>query len=458
MSLAESRWQRTLTLCGLYVAQGIPWGFMLITLPSYLSYEKGIGDAEIGRLKGIILLPWSFKLIWAPLIDSVTIRSMGRRRPWILLAEVMMAVTLLGFVGLGDVSSSIRYLLLMYFLHNCFASLQDVATDALALDVLPFHEQGQANALMWASKLFGKGIAAAGLAVVLKYWGLTACVSLQIAALLGIMLIPLCLIERPGERRLPWGGSVTQEVEAPSVRNPMIVLREMLRGFSLTTTAMYVVFTLLSLLGSGLNEVVTNTLYTQHLTPRWTAVEFSTAAGFYATFPILAGSWMGGWFSDRYGRHPLLIAGLGVYAVSAFLFGLNPSLWNVRPVALTYVLLSETLAAIISVGFISLAMRISWTTAAATLFTTYMTLSNVSHMLGNWLAGPVRAAWKFGVESEGADLRSYQLTFLTVAALSLVPLMFLMWVRPSEVDRQKADDETRRLREISSAEPTAQAG
>ena len=86
MALADNAWQRRATLCALYVAQGVPWGFMLITLPAHLAYHYNVSDDEIGELKAIILVPWSFKLIWAPLMDSFTIRSMGRRRPWIIWA------------------------------------------------------------------------------------------------------------------------------------------------------------------------------------------------------------------------------------------------------------------------------------------------------------------------------------------------------------------------------------
>ena len=40
MSLAERRWLRLFTLCALYVAQGIPWGFMATTLPAYLTRAR----------------------------------------------------------------------------------------------------------------------------------------------------------------------------------------------------------------------------------------------------------------------------------------------------------------------------------------------------------------------------------------------------------------------------------
>ena len=76
MSLAERRWLRLFTLCVLYVAQGIPWGFMATTLPAYLA-KHGVKD--IGAVMAMTTLPYSFKWIWGPIIDAFTIPRFGRR-------------------------------------------------------------------------------------------------------------------------------------------------------------------------------------------------------------------------------------------------------------------------------------------------------------------------------------------------------------------------------------------
>ncbi len=482
MSLADSRRQRIFTLCGLYVAQGVPWGFMLITLPTYLAYHYRVGDDEIGQLTAVMLIPWTFKLIWAPLMDSFTIRSMGRRRPWIIGSELMMALTLLGFLGLGDPSENLRLILWMYFLHNCFASLQDVCTDALAVDILPVHEQGQTNGFMWGSKLVGKGIGAWGLSHILNLGGIGACVAVQVTLLLGIMLIPIFILERRGEKRFPWswvpsarlsetaganrlsgraGGDTLPQLrrnpEAPevdtysilepespvrragrNVRNPVEVFRDFLKAFSLTTTLVYVAFSLTKMIGVGVNEVVTKTLYTQRLEPRWTDLEFSTAAGLYATAPIIVGALLGGFLADRFGRRRILIFGFGGYGLAALTFAAFPGLWNEGWFAMSYIVCCETLYAVGSVGFLSMAMRISWTQSAATVFTTYMTLSNVSHLAGNWMAGPLRALFQFGDSNLTADLYSYEFTFWFVGAVSIAPVLLLIMVRPAQVDRARA--------------------
>jgi len=438
MALVDTRWQRTVTLCALYFAQGIPWGFMLISLPAYLSDVYKISDSDIGSLKAIILVPWSFKLIWAPVMDTFTIRSMGRRRPWIIGSELVMALTLLGFIGIVDPSQELKFILYMYFVHNCFASLQDVCTDALAVDILPPREQGRTNGLMWSSKLIAKGVGAWAFSRVIDAGGLEACVVVQVLMLLAIMLVPIFFLERRGEKRFPWSVGRAAPTAVGSVGNPLKVLGSVLRAFSLTTTWVFIVFTLAKLIGLGINEVLTTALYTQHLSPRWTHVEFSTASGLYATAPIILGAVGGGYLADRYGRRLILSIGYVGFGAAAMIFAGFPGLWNEGWFAMSYVLSYETLAAIGSVGFLSMAMRISWTVAAGTVFTTYMTLSNVSHVIGNWLAGPTRE-WLLALQGGAADqLVSYQWALGLAGIITVAPVFLLFLVKTGEVDRARA--------------------
>ena len=92
-------------------------------------------------------------------------------------------------------------------------------------------------------------------------------------------------------------------------------------------------------------------------------------------------------------------------------------------------MLAPALWAVVGVSFLSFSMRITWTRSAATIFTTYMTLSNVGHVIGNWMAGPVR------------EVFSFEHSFLVAGVMIIVPILLLPLARPAQVDRARRLDE-----------------
>lgn len=446
LTLSESRSCRLSTFCALYVAQGIPWGFMLISLPAYMASEFKLSDTEIGNLKAIILIPWSFKLIWAPIMDNFTIRSMGKRRPWIIGAEILMAASLLTLMGLGDLSEKMRLLLWIYFIHNCFSSLQDVCTDALAVDMLPPEEQGLTNGLMWGSKLVGKGLGAGGLAWVLTNYNLEACVAIQIVLLLGIMCFPLFVLERPGDRRFPWSNPVRSNAvqDIPESEDPQSVdwrqfFNDYVRAFRLRTTAACLFFSMIMWVGYGVFETATTTLYTQQL--GWSDVQYSSVAGTFSVPIVILGTFVGYLIVDRLNSRKLILyVGFGGLGLTSLVFAMNSGMWQSGKFAGSYLVLTEGFQCIASIGFLAMSMRITWTAAAATVFTTFMTMSNVSHVFGNWFAGRFREWVLSGQVEVAAVMTSYQYTILFVGLVSLIPLLLVPLMNPPEVDLAKQED------------------
>jgi PAT family beta-lactamase induction signal transducer AmpG len=393
--------------------------------------EKGITDTQAADLTAIILIPWTFKLVWAPLIDTMTIRSMGRRRPWIIGAELMMALSLLGILALGDLQNNLGMLGWMFFVHNCFASLQDVSTDALAVDMLPPNEQGRVNGLMWGSKLIGKAVGAAGMAWLLSVSGLQLAILAQMICLLVIMLFPILILERPGEKRLPWSTGQAMGVESDSGLRPLNdVVHDLYRAFRMRTTSLFFVFGTLAVVGWGILEIVTKQLYTApENSLGWKALEYSTATG-WAVFPEMLGALAGGIMADRFGRRLTMTIGFGSYGCFIILFAALPQLWTQHWFANWFLILNPGFLAIGAVGFLSMGMRLSWTKAAASMFTIYMTVSNVGHVLGNKLMPVLSHHMKL----------SQQHVLLSAGLLTLAPLAILIWIRPADVDAQVAAD------------------
>ena len=95
LNLTDNRRLRTSLLCLLYFCQGLPWGFATIALLATLS-EAGHSRTDTATITAMAILPWTFKFFWAPMIDSFRMPSLGIRRPWIVIAQLGMSVTLFG--------------------------------------------------------------------------------------------------------------------------------------------------------------------------------------------------------------------------------------------------------------------------------------------------------------------------------------------------------------------------
>jgi MFS transporter, PAT family, beta-lactamase induction signal transducer AmpG len=156
------------TLGGLYLVQGLPYGFQAEALPSLMA-ERGVSLESIG-FSSALAAPWMGKALFAPLVDRFGSSRIGRRKSWILPLTALLAVTafIAAFYANG---ASLTPLLVLIFLMNLFGAMQDIAVDGLAVDLLDSSELGAGNAiqvigyrlgmiasgglLVWASKFIG---------------------------------------------------------------------------------------------------------------------------------------------------------------------------------------------------------------------------------------------------------------------------------------------------------------
>ena len=133
-------------LASLYIAQGLPFGFFMQSLPTLLRKE-GANLETIGF--GVILaLPWAFKFLWAPALDKFATRKF-----WIVTANLLAVTCMLG-LSIMDLSQLVneRVFILFggFFLMNLFSSTQDIATDGLAVNQLKENERGIGNGIQVA--------------------------------------------------------------------------------------------------------------------------------------------------------------------------------------------------------------------------------------------------------------------------------------------------------------------
>lgn len=422
--LSESKRLRMLTLCGLYVAQGVPWGFVTVTFAAWLAKpEHKLSLDQIGPMLAVASLPWSFKFVWGPLMDKYTIPRMGRRRPWIIFAQSMAILVLGAMAFIPDLPSMVwtepdtgnsllRFafrlvpgpLAAMILLANIFVSIQDVAVDALAVDLLDEEERGVANGLMYGSSYLGTAIGGAGLGLLVAYFGIRAGLIGQAAILFLIMLLPIMIKERPKNAAMQPSPKLSPEspfsespvasdnspyqspVAALSTENDS-VMGNLVKAFSLRATLLAVAVALGVKIGIG----VLTAVFVDYLMKDggWTQENYTTVTGGYAVMLGLGGSALGGFLADRFGAKPMIALTSILLGVVWISFGLIPRAISAK-LAVTGLLISqEFILAVLSVSLFSLFMAVSWPRVAATQFTTYMALMNFSTTIGSYTAGLV---------------------------------------------------------------------
>jgi PAT family beta-lactamase induction signal transducer AmpG len=105
----------------------------------------GIDLATIGFLS-LVGLPYTFKFLWAPLMDRFELPLLGRRRGWLVLTQLALAAVLLAMAA-SPPKESIRLFALLAVLLAFVSASQDVVVDAYRTDVLPPPERGMGASL-----------------------------------------------------------------------------------------------------------------------------------------------------------------------------------------------------------------------------------------------------------------------------------------------------------------------
>ena len=429
-TLTTSKRLRIGTLCILYFAQGFPWGFMLTALLSFLA-SKGLTIAESGQLTAMATLPWTFKLFWGPVIDSFIYEKMGKRRPWILFAQIGMALSLVAMIFMGDISENISLLGWMFFLHNCFASLQDVSCDALAVDVLLPEEQGKVNGAMWGSKIIGTGTGAAAMGTLLVSNGLVFTILVQTLLMLVIMIFPLFILERPGEKRFPWskGRDSLTDLNHSNSHSPLTVIKDLITAFSKAPCYFAALFIIISAINQGINGAVLPVFY--NATLGWESDTYSQVVGGPGTILEFFGAILGGVMADRFGRRKVFFIGWGSFSVLSGIFGFMILTMPELPVWFQgfYLIVYPFCVAVGTVGMFALAMALSWSKASATMFTSYMAISNLSVVIGNKLIGPL------------SDIFSIGQIYVIMMFVCLTPVILLKSMDPRPILDIKSEHE-----------------
>jgi PAT family beta-lactamase induction signal transducer AmpG len=412
VSLAERRWLRLATLTLLFFAQGVPWGFFAITMPAYAA-ERGLAEAGVGALMAMSYWPYVFKWIGGPLVDSFTISKLGKRRPWIVFSQLMMAVTAAGLFAVDDPVSQIGLLSWLILAHTVFNALQNVAVDALAIDILPHDERGKANGLMYGAKYAGGIVGGAGMGAVIAWRGFHTAIAIQVVILLAIAVVPLLVKERSGE--------------APKHASAREVMTTLTKVFRLRAPLLCALLMLLANLASGVLQTVAPVLFMHHL--HWEQAKYTEITGGPGLAIGAIGAAIAGFLADKLGHRRLVALATCAMGAGWLVFAFGQAHWNDTRFVYTLFFIEPLSQAILTVGLYTLCMDTSVKRTAATQFAAYTSLVNFSTILGaRYVSVGLRA------------VLDYRDIYIVCAVFQIALILLLPLIDPTQARRALPDD------------------
>ena len=396
-------------LFSLYWAQGLPVGFMTHALPVILR-AQGVSLAHIGGF-GLLMLPWSIKIFWAPWVDRHAISRLGHYRSWILPTQFLTVgvLCILSFFPIQALDQPVY--LFTFFIALLFMNLtgatQDIATDALAVNLLQHDQQHWGNTFQVVGSRLGF-IVGGGAVLWCLDWLSWQPTFLLLAALVFVNTLPVLLFKEPVHS--------SHSINEPSQLNLVTKIKAYLSYFSQNKE-------LRSWLMVLITFKVADGLAGPLLKPLMVDMGLSfTQIGVYITMlgavAALVGAFIAGWVLKHFSRPTTLISfsilkimSLDAYVYLAYAYEqkIKINVW------LIYIInaLEDAFAAMLLVVMLTLVMHYSRKNYAGTDFTFQVSvMATVSGGLYTLS----------GVIGDVLGYFHYLIAIVTIAVLFLIPI------------------------------------
>ncbi|KQS36278.1 MFS transporter [Pedobacter sp. Leaf194] len=421
-ALADSALLRYFNFIALYFAEGLPMGTLFIGIPAWMAMnDKTI--VEIGSFDVACALPWTFKFFVAPLMDRYTYLPMGRKRPWVIICQTGLFLSMAGFAFIPDPLSNVHLLVIGGFIVSVFGASQDAATDGLAVDTVPAEEQAKTNAYMNGSRMIGSSFA-----LTVGTWLLTAynfrISVLAIAFLIGVVvLVPLLLRERRMERLFPWSsGEPDNSNEKLQINSWRAMVKSLYLAFSLKNSFL---LGLLLFTSQGAYN------YFEKLLPifavkvsGWTNVYYAHVFSIADLTGGILGILAGGWLIDRFGKKKMIYSYFFFICLETLLLVFLNNFWTRVPFLYSFIVIYRWVNAFAKIGVFAIAMQCCSKKVSASQFTFYMTIGALGSMVGAALIAPVKSYF------------SWEASFAIFALLMLASAFLLRILDFNKLERQ----------------------
>lgn len=396
--------KRVLVLLLLGFSAGLPLMLVFSTLSFWLR-EAGIDRTAIGYFSWIALA-YGFKWAWSPLVDRLSLpfltRFLGRRRGWMLLAQSLLVIAILGMSQSDPVQDLER--LALFALMVAFASAtQDIVIDAFRIESAPEKMQAALAAAYQVGYRSAMIVATAG-ALTIAAWvdpnsevyDLTSWQTayLVMAGLMAVGIITTLMSSEPTVETKEADDKEAEIKAQLSAKYPPIVAG----GLSWLYTASVLPFidffkrygksALLILLliscyriSDIVMGIMANVFYVDM---GFAKAEIAAISKVYGLIMTLVGAGAGGILLARYGTMKILFLGAFMVAITNLLFAYQAIIGYNVPLLTAVISIDNFSAGIATAAFIA---YLSSLTSSGYSATQYALLSSIMLLFPKFIAG-----------------------------------------------------------------------
>ena len=356
---------------------GLPFVLVYSTLSVWLR-EADVSLATIGFFSWLTLV-YSVKVFWSPVVDSVQVpllgALLGRRRSWLLLAQIVVIAGLVGVAGI-DPAASLVPVAAFGLMVALGSATQDIVVDAYRIEVAHRDEQAALSAIYIFGYRLAMLVAGAGALYIAEFVSWPAAY-ISMAGCMAMGVITTLLISEPQDVEHPPG------IDQPEQRRGMgawlrrAVIAPFVEFFSRNGAALALLVLALIMvyrLSDMTMGVMANPFY---LDMGFTKAQIASVVKVFGFGMTMLGAFVGGVLVLRYGQRLMLLVAAGCVAVTNLAFA-GLSLWG-EPVlaALAFVVSADNfsggLANVTFIAFLSGLTHRTYTATQYALFSSLMT-------------------------------------------------------------------------------------
>jgi PAT family beta-lactamase induction signal transducer AmpG len=271
---------------------GLPLLLTISLLQAWMK-EEGVDLTVIG-LMALVGLPYTLKFLWAPFLDRFTLPFFGRRRGWLLVAQIALVAAITG-LGMTEPGRSPWMVAFAAFLVTFFSASQDIVVDAYRREDLPDEELGLGSSLYVNGYRVGMLLASGGGLILADHMPFS----------MVYLVMSACMA--PGILTTVFAKEPEQTAGTPqSIREA--VIEPLVEYFSRNGAVWILAFILFYKIGDTMASAITTPFY---LDIGFSKTQIGTVVKFFGFSATIAGSLAGGIILLRMG----IYAGLWIFGI-----------------------------------------------------------------------------------------------------------------------------------------------